>query len=124
MPIAIAISADANGARIAEARPRQRCAGGKRRPNDREVGVGIAADDIGAKRSAIGQRHREARRTMDDVAVREDEAVRGEDDTGPAAALGVDLHDRRPNHVDRLNHRTRVRVEEIVVVRVVRVVRK
>ena len=68
---------------------------------DREVGVGIVSDDI--RRASIGRRAATTvsrPRALDDVAVGEDQAVGREEDAGAAAALRLDLDDRRPDGFD------------------------
>ena len=78
------------------------------------IGAGIAADDVGAQRSAVGQ-HQRPLCAGDDVAVGEDEVVGREDDAGPAAAIRLDLHNRGPDGFDGANHCTRIGVEQIVI---------
>ena len=46
--------ADADRARIAKRRPRQRRAVGGIDAHDGEIGVGVLADEIGAQRSPVG----------------------------------------------------------------------
>ena len=91
---------DANGARIAERRPGQRRSGESVDADDGEIGIGVAADQVGAHRPAVRQRHRETIAALDHVAVREDEAVGREHHAGAAAAVAVDLHDRGADRLD------------------------
>ena len=83
---------------------------------DGQVRVRIVADDVGAKRTAVGERDDDLRRTRHDVAVREDEAVRGEEEARAAAAADIDLRDGGADDLHRLNDGARVRVEQRVVV--------
>ncbi len=78
--------ADTYGTRI-----RERSAGQRRSlepdSEDCQVGVGIAANQIGSTAPSIGHHGRERFRLSDHVMVREDEAVRTEDDPGAAPAV-------------------------------------
>ena len=68
--------ADTKSTRIAELRPRQRRPGDT---NDREVGVGISADEYGRRHPPIGKRYADRSPSLDDVIVGEREAIRRED---------------------------------------------
>ena len=53
----------------------------------RQVGVGIVADQVGPPRAAVGQRHVDLGRALDDMAVGEDQAVGGKHEPGAGARL-------------------------------------
>ena len=73
---------------------------------DSDVGVGIVTDEGRARGDSIEEGQRHAIRSVDHMAVGEDEAVGGEDESGARAATGlavadVDLDDGRADAVDR-----------------------
>ena len=67
-----------------------------RRADDREIGVGVVADQIGAHRTAVGHHDRHGPRLFDDVAVGEDQSVGREEHARTAAARDLDLDHRGP----------------------------
>ena len=107
--------ADANAARVGERRERQRPSFDAD-SHDGKIGVCVAADQVGRRRSAVWKHRLQAARTGDHVMVGEDQAVGAQDDAGAAAAVGVDARDRRRNRVDGRRDRAGIRVEQIVVV--------
>jgi hypothetical protein len=90
---------NANRARVGQRRESQRRALDAD-SHYRKIGMRVAADQVRACGSAIRQDRLEAARPADHVIVCEDQAVRAEDDTRAAAAIGVDAHDRRRNEID------------------------
>ena len=119
--MAIATWPDADGARIAERRPRERRSGRGADANHGEIRVGVAADEVRAQRAAVGQQDVEALGALDDVIVRQDEPVGREDDARSAAAVQLDANDRRPDDFDGVDHGARIRVEQLVVLRLLRI---
>jgi hypothetical protein len=105
---------DAHRLRVAERRPRQRRAFGAD-PQDGQVGVNVAADQVGPQRPAIGQQRGEPGGSRHDVAVGEDKAVGREDHPGTSSSIGIDFHHCRPDLHDGLCHRPGVGVEKVVV---------
>jgi hypothetical protein len=71
----------------------------------------VTPNQLGADRATVRQHCRDPIAGLDDVIVREDEAVRREDDAGSAAAPGFDAHDRGADLLDRLNDGFRIRIE-------------
>src|SRR5207247_8385354 len=105
---------DADAARIAERRP------GERRAvysDDRQVGVRVVSNHIRPARVAVGHDDGQGSGVGNHVAVGQDETVWREKDARAAAPPGVDLDDGRSDDLDRTNHRLRVRVEQLIVVR-------
>ena len=106
--------AHAEPARVAA---RDRHEAGRVDAQDREVGVGVVADEARGPAAAVGQRDPDGGRSLHDVAVRQQEAVRRQGEAGAAAlaaaAPGADRHvdDARGRALDGLHHRLRVRVE-------------
>jgi len=121
---------DPDGIGIAERHERQ-VAFVLGRAEEREIGIGIVADHVGAMVLTIGSGHGQLARTAHDVAVRHDEAVGG-DHEARAGARGrlafriplaparrphaVNPDDRRTDDFDRSNHRLGVGVDELAVV--------
>ena len=67
---------------------------GLARAHDGEVGALVRADDVGDGLAAVPVREPHRPRLAHDVGVREDVAVRCDDDAAPAAAIGPHVHDR------------------------------
>src|SRR5215204_6270146 len=105
---------NAQRARVSQRRPWQLRAGAD--ANDGEIGVRIAADDVGLQLAAIRQRHSRPLHASDDVSVGDDEAVGGEDRARSMAVFSRDPYDGRANDLHRADYRTRIRVEKSVVV--------
>src|SRR5439155_7028994 len=99
-------------------------------PKDGEVGLGIVANHIASKRTAIGQHDSDPIRVIDNVAVGEDQAVRRKNEPRSTSAIlapttarcrgarttsHVDLDDGRADHLDGPNHRARIRIQKRVV---------
>ena len=66
---------DAKPTRVAKPGPRQRCPG---HTDDREVCVGVSADEYRRRRPPIGKRYAQRSPALDDVTVGEREAIRRE----------------------------------------------
>ena len=107
---------NANSARIAKPRPRERHAALVGDPHDRQVRVGVLADEIRAPRPAVRQDRRERLSTIDDVIVGQRESVRGEDDAGSACATGFNFDHRGSDRLDGSDDGLRIRVEQLGVV--------
>ncbi len=105
---------DAHVARVAERRRNEVARGDA---DDGEVGVGIVADDGTRKRAAVEQRDVERARVVDDVAVRDEEAVGREHEpraaAAPAARGDLDVDDGRTSGFDRGRDGMRVCVERV-----------
>src|SRR5467141_985846 len=102
--------------------------------NDREVGLGIVADEGSLAHLSVITGHGDRIGAVDDVAVREDESIRSEEETGRAAAeparvagltpvptLGrrapcLDVHDRGADAVHRVDDRLRVSIQQKCVI--------
>ena len=82
--------------------------------HDREIGVRIAADADRLRRAPVRQRDDGGRRIAENMAVGEDESVRGEDDARPDAVTppGLDLDDGGTGRVDGGDDRTGISVEQ------------
>ena len=97
-----------DGSRIAKLR-RGKIRGGH--PHDREIGVGVFADEGRRHAPPIRQRHVKGLGTMHNVAISKDEAVGGEDEAGAmpllltSAAAALHRHDRWANQLDRMHDR-------------------
>ena len=104
---------DADAPRIAKRRPRQRPTIGRRRPDHREIRIVVSSDEISAQRSSVGQHDGQSRRAMDDVAVRQNETVRREDDAGARGASRFYFDDGGSNDFDGADHGSGIRVEQI-----------
>ena len=106
--------AEADALRVPETRPGQ---AGTVEPYDRQVRVRVVSDEIRASRSPVGQRHADVGRLRDHMAVGEDEAVGCEEHAGAdgAAAIQLDLDDRRPGRLHGVDDGARVRVQQFVV---------
>ena len=75
----------------------------------------VAADQIRACGAAVRQDRLESPRPPDDVIIRQDQAVRGDDHAGAAAAIGVDARDRGRHEIDGSGDGAGVGVEQAVV---------
>ena len=75
----------------------------------------VASDDIRTKHAAIGQLNANGTLTCDNVIVGENEPVWCEDDARPGAVIEFDLGNRRRHHIDSVDDRCRVRIEEFIV---------
>jgi hypothetical protein len=131
-PIANRELPDANLVRVAE---RHRGEVRTADSDDGKVGLGIVANELSFRLTAIGKRDPDSRRAMDHVAVRNDVAV-GRDDEARAAACGrvgiaritprpgrmrdFDIHHRRTDGLGGAGHGARVGVEQTIVGRIVR----
>ena len=90
--------------------------------DDREIGLGIGADELRGIDARVMQRDFDLARAVDDVAVREDEAVARDDETGAAAlaafaAEHADVHHARRDTIHDRGDRLRIGVEQLTVVR-------
>src|SRR5688572_16769897 len=116
-----------HGLRVAEPRPWQT---GAIDAKYREIGVHVAADDVGRQRSPVRQRDsggvesgfltagvsaQAVSRIADHVAVRQDEAVGRKDDAGAAAARAFDADHSRPDLLDGVNDGGGISVEQRLV---------
>ena len=83
------------------AEPRRRQVAGGVGADQREVGVGVLADELRIGRAALRVGQADVAEAVDDVAVGEDQAIRGDDEARAEAAAAavvparVDAHDRR-----------------------------
>jgi hypothetical protein len=107
---------DPNRSRIAKRRPGHRRPARRIDANDGEIRIDIGVNPIGVERSAVGQDGLQPPVALHDMAVRQDETVRGEQDARSSAAPGVDPNHSRADVLDRAHHRLRVGVEKLAVV--------
>ena len=113
--------ADSNRRRIAQADPRKGTAADA---NHGEVGRGIVSDHVGVGLAAIWQTNANGQSPVHDVAVRDDQTVRREEESRPGTArlfrrpvavMDLDANDGGTNDVHGPDDRTRVGVEELVI---------
>jgi hypothetical protein len=83
----------------------------------REVGVGIIADDLGARFATVGCLGVNRFGAMHDMAVGHDKTVRRNEEARSAAAAAMarprlDMHDGRTGLAHGRAHRARIRIEE------------
>src|ERR1043165_1628261 len=116
--------ADAHALRAAELRGQQ-----VRRvdANDRQVRVGIIADQLRLTTLPVRETHIESRCAVYDVAVRQDETVGREDEPRPVAVRlalapppahlmrNLNVYDRRADALGHTDDRTRISIEQLVV---------
>jgi hypothetical protein len=108
--------ANAQCARIAEPRVRKRGAVSFLSANDREISVGIVANQRRRHRLAIGERHPTRSTGRDDVTVSQSEPIRREDKSRTASASGFDLYDGWSDCLDGVNDGTRIGVKKLEIV--------
>ena len=101
---------------VAEPRRRQRHV--RLDPQQREVGVGIVAENASLKFAAIERYERDDARPLHDMGIGEREPVRGHDDAGTgtcaaASAFDVDPDHARPDAFDDVADDARVVVEKV-----------
>ncbi len=101
---------DADAPRIAEPRPRERR---RAKTQHGKVAVNIATDDHRAERPAVRQRRGERRAAVDDVVVRQHEAVRREDYAGAAGVRCLDADHGRADRLDAVNDGLGIGVEQL-----------
>ncbi len=92
-------------------------------PHQREVGVGIVADDLRGQAAAVDRGDVDARGAVHHVAVGEHEAVRRDDHAGAGAAalavarLDVEAHHGGADAVDHIDDGAGIGVKERLIVR-------
>lgn len=104
---------DAHSAGVAKTSPGQRAGVDAEHS---QVGMRIVADEIAASRAPVRQGHRELWGPVNDVTVRQYEAVRREDNARTASPLSLDTDDRRADCLDGADNGRRVRVEQFVII--------
>ena len=113
LPIATAIWPRLSVAAVAEHGRRQ---AGAMRLEQRQVGVGIGAEQLGAHPAAVGEGDFERGRAVDHVMVGDDQPVRRDGDAGAhAAALRDDGRDGRADAVGDRRDRAGIGVEQLAV---------
>ncbi len=95
--------------------------------DDRQVCFRVFANQIGRKDLAIGQRDFQLVRSMDNVTIRENKAVRRDNKTGAGTAaflstlslfirfMDADIDHRRADLIDRAGHCPRIAVQQLLV---------
>ena len=104
---------DTHATRVAEPGPGQRAGVDAEHS---EIGMRIVADEVPAGRAPVGQRHRQLTDLVNDMTVRQHEAVRREDDARTASPLALDPHDSGADGLDGVHDCRRIRVEQFVII--------
>ena len=101
----------------------------RRDPDHGDVGVGVVTDKIRVELAAIRKRDADARRAIDDMAVREDQTVGREHEPGTTAgslsattgvvacraAVDIDADDGWCHDLDRVCHGAGVGIQQMVI---------